>query len=74
MSGSTIIFSIHQPRYAIYKLCDTVMLLGNGRTMYHGPALEGMEYFNTLGMFKFDPPTLINFSRILLEKICKDAK
>ncbi|KAF6035126.1 ABCG2 [Bugula neritina] len=48
-SGSTIIFSIHQPRYSIFKLCDTIMLLGNGRTVYHGPAHEGIHFFRTIG-------------------------
>lgn len=48
-AGATIVFSIHQPRYSIFKLCDTIMLLGNGRTIYHGPAMQGIEFFQECG-------------------------
>ena len=47
--GNTIIFSIHQPRYSIFKLCDTLCLLGNGQTVYHGPANEAIKFFSSLG-------------------------
>ncbi|XP_067937873.1 broad substrate specificity ATP-binding cassette transporter ABCG2-like isoform X2 [Watersipora subatra] len=52
--GSTIIFSIHQPRYSIFKLLDTLMLLGNGRTIYHGPAHEGIQFFQSVG-YEIEP-------------------
>lgn len=47
--GRTIIFSIHQPRYAIFKLFDRLMLLAAGRTIYHGPAQEALSYFSSIG-------------------------
>ena len=49
MRGSTIIFSIHQPRYSIFKLFDSLCLLGNGYTIYHGPANQALDYFQSIG-------------------------
>ncbi|KAM8971160.1 broad substrate specificity ATP-binding cassette transporter ABCG2 isoform X1 [Sarcophilus harrisii] len=47
--GKTIIFSIHQPRYSIFKLFDSLTLLASGRLIYHGPAQEALEYFASAG-------------------------
>lgn len=45
----SIIFSIHQPRYSIYKLFDNMMLLSMGEVVYHGPMEFALEYFARLG-------------------------
>ncbi|KAL1768268.1 hypothetical protein HispidOSU_029025 [Sigmodon hispidus] len=47
--GRTIIFSIHQPRYSIFKLFDSLTLLASGKLMYHGPAQGALEYFASAG-------------------------
>ncbi|NXE94731.1 ABCG2 protein, partial [Menura novaehollandiae] len=47
--GRTIIFSIHQPRYSIFKLFDSLTLLALGRVLYHGPAKHALEYFSSIG-------------------------
>lgn len=47
--GRTIIFSIHQPRYTIYRLFDKLHLLSLGNTVYNGPAQEALEYFSSIG-------------------------
>ncbi|KAM9580872.1 broad substrate specificity ATP-binding cassette transporter ABCG2 isoform 2-T3 [Guaruba guarouba] len=47
--GKTIIFSIHQPRYSIFRLFDSLTLLAAGRVLYHGPAQHAMEYFQSIG-------------------------
>ncbi|NWV06110.1 ABCG2 protein, partial [Ptilonorhynchus violaceus] len=47
--GKTIIFSIHQPRYSIFRLFDNLTLLAAGRVLYHGPAQHAIEYFQSLG-------------------------
>ncbi|XP_011230514.1 broad substrate specificity ATP-binding cassette transporter ABCG2 isoform X1 [Ailuropoda melanoleuca] len=47
--GRTIIFSIHQPRYSIFKLFDSLTLLASGRLMFHGPAREALGYFASVG-------------------------
>uniref|UniRef100_UPI00398F26ED broad substrate specificity ATP-binding cassette transporter ABCG2 n=1 Tax=Pristiophorus japonicus TaxID=55135 RepID=UPI00398F26ED len=47
--GKTIIFSIHQPRYSIFKLFDSLTLLAGGRLVFHGPAMEALDYFAAIG-------------------------
>ncbi|XP_019382157.1 PREDICTED: ATP-binding cassette sub-family G member 2-like [Gavialis gangeticus] len=47
--GKTIIFSIHQPRYSIFRLFDNLTLLATGRMLYHGPAQDAIEYFKSIG-------------------------
>ncbi|XP_041267923.1 broad substrate specificity ATP-binding cassette transporter ABCG2 [Onychostruthus taczanowskii] len=47
--GRTIIFSIHQPRYSIFRLFDTLTLLAAGRVLYHGLAQHAIEYFQSIG-------------------------
>ncbi|KAM6402130.1 broad substrate specificity ATP-binding cassette transporter ABCG2 [Pluvialis apricaria] len=47
--GKTIIFSIHQPRYSIFRLFDNLTLLAAGRVLYHGPAQNAIEYFQSTG-------------------------
>ncbi|CAF0723213.1 unnamed protein product [Adineta steineri] len=47
--GRTIIFSIHQPRYSIFKLFDTLFLVAAGHCIYHGPANKVLPYFSSIG-------------------------
>ena len=44
-----VVMSIHQPRYSIFKLFDTLTLLSQGRLIYHGQSSNSLTYFNTLG-------------------------
>ncbi|XP_041641714.1 broad substrate specificity ATP-binding cassette transporter ABCG2d [Cheilinus undulatus] len=48
-NGRTIIMSIHQPRYSIYRLFDTLTLLVSGKMVYHGPAPNALDYFSNIG-------------------------
>jgi len=41
--------SIHQPRYAIYKLFDSLTLMSHGQLVYHGPANNALNYFSEIG-------------------------
>ena len=45
----TIIFSIHQPRYSIFKLFDTIFLLSSGCPVYLGPSDYLISYFSKYG-------------------------
>lgn len=45
----TIIFSVHQPRYSIFRLFDTVLLMCNGECVYHGSSKQILSYFNNQG-------------------------
>ncbi|NXN07266.1 ABCG2 protein, partial [Indicator maculatus] len=47
--GRTIIFSIHQPRYSIFRLFDNLTLLAAGRVLFHGPAQQALQYFQDIG-------------------------
>ncbi|XP_062586203.1 broad substrate specificity ATP-binding cassette transporter ABCG2-like isoform X2 [Saccostrea cucullata] len=49
LKGRTIIFSIHQPRYSIYRLFDTLMMLSLGEVVYHGPTKDSLDYFHSIG-------------------------
>ncbi|XP_077867359.1 broad substrate specificity ATP-binding cassette transporter ABCG2-like [Saccoglossus kowalevskii] len=48
-NGRTIILSIHQPRYSIYKTFDMLHLLSLGDTVYHGPKDLALDYFSSIG-------------------------
>ena len=48
-----MILSIHQPRYSIFKLFNTLTLLSRGQVVFHGPAKEAMPYFDKIGEFEF---------------------
>ncbi|XP_029027566.1 broad substrate specificity ATP-binding cassette transporter ABCG2-like [Betta splendens] len=48
-NGRTIILSIHQPRYSIYRLFDSLTLLVQGKQVYHGPAPSALDYFSDIG-------------------------
>ena len=48
--GVTVVTIIHQPRFAIFQMFDTVLLLGmGGKTVYCGAAESALEYFSSLG-------------------------
>ncbi|PIK50784.1 ATP-binding cassette transporter subfamily G member 2a [Apostichopus japonicus] len=47
--GRTIIFSIHQPRFTIFRQINRLHLLSLGETVYHGPADSALEYFSNIG-------------------------
>jgi ABC-type multidrug transport system ATPase subunit len=52
-TDATIIISLLQPEPQVYDLFDDVMLMANGRIVYHGPRVEAVDYFSGLG---FVPP------------------
>ncbi|KAM6940436.1 broad substrate specificity ATP-binding cassette transporter ABCG2b isoform 2-T2 [Xenentodon cancila] len=47
--GKTVIFSIHQPRYSIFRQFDHLTLMHKGEIVYAGAASYAMEYFTNLG-------------------------
>eukprot|EP00284_Hemiselmis_tepida_P012249 CAMPEP_0174917844 /NCGR_PEP_ID=MMETSP1355-20121228/2719_1 /TAXON_ID=464990 /ORGANISM="Hemiselmis tepida, Strain CCMP443" /LENGTH=719 /DNA_ID=CAMNT_0016162981 /DNA_START=34 /DNA_END=2193 /DNA_ORIENTATION=- len=47
--GRTIILSIHQPRFKIFDMFDTLTLLSDGNFVYHGPASGVIPYFDSVG-------------------------
>uniref|UniRef100_A0A4W3GVR4 ATP-binding cassette, sub-family G (WHITE), member 2b n=1 Tax=Callorhinchus milii TaxID=7868 RepID=A0A4W3GVR4_CALMI len=53
-NSRTIIFSIHQPRYSIFRLFDSLTLMNKGQIIYQGPGAEALDYFTEIG-FKCEP-------------------
>uniref|UniRef100_W5L6Q9 ATP-binding cassette, sub-family G (WHITE), member 2c n=1 Tax=Astyanax mexicanus TaxID=7994 RepID=W5L6Q9_ASTMX len=53
-SGKTIIFSIHQPRYSIYRQFDHLTLMNKGEIIYAGSADKALTYFEEIG-YKCEP-------------------
>jgi ABC-type multidrug transport system ATPase subunit len=47
--GNIVIASIHQPRYSIYQLFDSMTLLSEGRVMFSGSTSDVASYFRRLG-------------------------
>jgi ABC-type multidrug transport system ATPase subunit len=48
--GVLMAMVIHQPRYDIFTLFDSVLLLGpGGRTVYSGPSIQALQFFTSLG-------------------------
>lgn len=45
-----MIFSLHQPRFTIFKLFDRLTLLGAGHTVFHSQASEALPFFESLGL------------------------
>ncbi|XP_047385517.1 broad substrate specificity ATP-binding cassette transporter ABCG2-like [Sciurus carolinensis] len=68
--GRTIIFTIHQPRYFIFKLFDSLTLLASGKLMFHGPAQEALGYFESAG-YQYEPYN--NPAYFFLDNIKRDS-
>ncbi|KAG7234803.1 hypothetical protein INR49_003950 [Caranx melampygus] len=47
--GKTVIFSIHQPRYSIFRQFDHLTLMHKGEVVYAGAAVQALDYFTDLG-------------------------
>ncbi|KAM4750417.1 broad substrate specificity ATP-binding cassette transporter ABCG2b [Anableps anableps] len=52
--GKTVIFSIHQPRYSIFKQFDHLTLMHKGEIVYAGKADHALEYFTDIG-YQIEP-------------------
>jgi ABC-type multidrug transport system ATPase subunit/ABC-type multidrug transport system permease subunit len=48
-AGRTVIMTIHQPPSEIFHMLDDLLLLAEGRVVYHGPAADAVAYFAALG-------------------------
>ncbi|XP_076402959.1 ATP-binding cassette sub-family G member 3-like isoform X1 [Peromyscus maniculatus bairdii] len=53
MRGQTVIFSINQAQYSIFRFFDSLTLVASGKVMYHGPAQKALEYFKSAG-YEYD--------------------
>ena len=69
--GKIIIMAIHQPRYAIYNLFDSVTLLSHGCTVYQGSTRQAVEYFRNQG---YECPERENPADFFLDLIADDEQ
>ncbi|KXZ52790.1 hypothetical protein GPECTOR_8g178 [Gonium pectorale] len=66
-AGMNVMVVIHQPRYSIFEMFDSVLLLGvGGKTVFLGPVQLAEAYFNFLG---FSPPPNENRADFYLDVI-----
>ncbi|XP_077380140.1 broad substrate specificity ATP-binding cassette transporter ABCG2b isoform X1 [Festucalex cinctus] len=56
--GKTVVFSIHQPRFSIFRRFDQLTLMHKGEVVYAGAAPRALRYFTRLGyqIESFDNP------------------
>ncbi|POM77601.1 ABC Superfamily, partial [Phytophthora palmivora] len=47
--NKTVVISLLQPSPEVFALFDDVMILNQGRVMYHGPCATALTYFEDLG-------------------------
>lgn len=69
--GKIIIMAIHQPRYAIFNLFDSITLLSHGRTVYQGTTRQAVEYFSSQG---HECPARENPADFFLDLIADDEQ
>jgi len=69
--GRTVVCTIHQPRSSIFALFDQLLLLSEGRTMYHGPAREAENYFSSIG---FQAPPSFNPADFFVDLLSIDPR
>ena len=48
-AGRTVICTIHQPSFDIFRMFDTLLLLQNGQVVYNGSVEESPAYFSEKG-------------------------
>ncbi|OBS59621.1 hypothetical protein A6R68_09257, partial [Neotoma lepida] len=53
MKGRTIIFSINQQHYSVFRFFDSLTLVASGKVMFHGSGQDALEYFTSAG-YEYD--------------------
>ncbi|CAN0467443.1 unnamed protein product, partial [Scytosiphon promiscuus] len=46
---TTVVVALLQPPPETYELFDNVLLMAEGKIIYHGPRKDVVPYFNSLG-------------------------
>ncbi|KAJ3412648.1 hypothetical protein HDV05_000398 [Chytridiales sp. JEL 0842] len=68
---TTVIMTIHQPRTDILQLCDKILLLAGGRTVFFGPLEEALTFFAKL---EYPLPPQTNPSDHFLDVVTLDQR
>lgn len=64
--GRTVVVTIHQPSSELFMLFDTLYLLADGETVYHGKAADAVAHFASLG---FQCPGFVNPSDFFMRQL-----
>jgi len=67
--GRTVVASIHQPRGSVFQMFDDLLLLSDGKTIYHGPTAAVTKHFGRLG---FTPPAGVSTSDWAVDIVSPD--
>ena len=70
-NNRTVICTLHQPRSAIFSMIDQVLILSEGKVVYHGPTYQCESYFSSLG---FRSPKLYNPADYLIDLTSVDYR
>ena len=68
-STCTVVCTIHQPSSKIFEMFDQLLLLTHGKSIFFGPAKEGVNYYASQG---FPCPMLANPADHFLDVISAD--
>ncbi|CAF1088269.1 unnamed protein product [Rotaria sordida] len=71
--GCTIVFSIHQPRYSIFELFDTLLLMSHGRIVYLGLSTDMLSYFDKQGLLCKEHDNPADFALDILTEETDDS-
>ncbi|EDL20216.1 mCG54146 [Mus musculus] len=63
--GCTIIFSIIQSQYSIFRFFDSLTLVASEKIMFHGPAQDALKSFRSAGM------VISCYESFFIHRICK---
>jgi len=69
--GRTVVATIHQPSSEIFHLFDDLLLLADGRVIYHGEIEKAVDYFGSLG---YVCPTYVNPSDFIFMSILNNEE
>lgn len=70
LSGSTILVSLLQPAPETFDLFDDIILMAEGKTVYHGPRDNVLEFFDKCG-FRCPPRKGV---ADFLQEVCVNSK
>lgn len=68
-AGHTVVCSIHQPSGTIFEMCDDLILLASGQSVYFGPTSDAPDFFQSAG---FPIPNHVNPAERYLELVSVD--
>ena len=61
--GKTVVCTLHQPSSEIISLLDDLLVLSDGKVVYHGPTKEVVNYFESIGYPS--PPSFNPFDHVI---------